>query len=470
MTSSTKGYLVPLCLSATLSLTAGSSAFAQAWPIETWEGWNTQSRPHYPGKTWSRYVRPEEAGWSSEGLADAQKLSKAFGSAAVMVVFDGLVLAEWGDVERRYLCHSIRKSLLSALYGIAVAKGQIDIEDTLGSLGIEDKTPLTEAEKQARIADLLKARSGIYLPAAYESPGMKNSRPKRGSRPPGNQWYYNNWDFNALGEIFNKETGDDLFEAFEEEIARPLQMQDFDLRHTYYHLEAEHSNFPAYPFRMSARDLARFGLLYLNEGRWQDRQIIPSDWVRESTEAHSATGDGGGYGYMWWTAGGRLGELGAYAAAGWGGHWVYVIPKAKLVVVHRADTYEDRHIQVSSMRTILNTILNARIGPPVSNPDSSPMTQEAPVQSPAVSPERLAAMTGNYRLEGFRVRVYEANGGLQLDSLRWGRYALIPEEDGAFLVEDAEKRLEFVQASDGKVTAMRIDLGGEEPYELTRLP
>jgi CubicO group peptidase (beta-lactamase class C family) len=54
-----------------------------------------------------------------------------------------------------------------------------------------------------------------------------------------------------------------------------------------------------YLFRMSARDLARFGLLFLRRGRWKNQQIISSDWIRESTASHSKWGQEGGYGYMW---------------------------------------------------------------------------------------------------------------------------------------------------------------------------
>ena len=64
-----------------------------------------------------------------------------------MVVFDGAVLAHWGPIERRYLCHSMRKSLLSALFGEHVARGTIDLEETLGSIGIDDVPPLTDTRR-----------------------------------------------------------------------------------------------------------------------------------------------------------------------------------------------------------------------------------------------------------------------------------------------------------------------------------
>ena len=59
--------------------------------------------------------------------------------------------------------------------------------------------------------------------------------------------------------------------------------------------------YPAYPINMSARDLARFALLYLHHGRWRDRQIVPAAWVQASLRPYSDT-PSGGYGYLWWTA------------------------------------------------------------------------------------------------------------------------------------------------------------------------
>ena len=95
---------------------------------------------------------------------------------------------------------------------------------------------------------------------------------------------------------------------------------------------------------MSARDLARFGLLFLREGRWQEKQIIPADWVRESTASYSRRGIDGGYGYMWWTGvkGGLfqnvLVKKHSYYASGWGGQKVIVLPYRNLVIVHRVNT------------------------------------------------------------------------------------------------------------------------------------
>ena len=91
-------------------------------------------------------------------LAAARTFPEQINSAAVLVVYDGYVVASWGQVEHKYFAASVRKSLLSALYGIHVAEGTIELS-----------AALTGAEKQARIVDLLKARSGIYIPPPFAS-------------------------------------------------------------------------------------------------------------------------------------------------------------------------------------------------------------------------------------------------------------------------------------------------------------
>jgi CubicO group peptidase (beta-lactamase class C family) len=304
---------------------------------------------NYPGATFET-TTPEAAGWSVEKVAEARSWSQHIApTGAVMIIQHGVIVAEWGDTAVKSNLHSVRKSLLSALIGIAVDEHKIDLSATMDSLGMDDNAPsLTPTEKTATVGDLLKARSGIYHPALYESAGMARRRPLRGSHPPGTFWYYNNWDFNALGTIYERATGESIFAAFEHRIARPIGMQDYQSSDGEYFRGAA-SEHPAYPIRMSARDLARFALLYLHEGSWKGHQIVPSAWVRESTQSYSQAfseqGPGLGYGYMWWI--GFPSNMGAptvnvpprtFAAMGSEGQYAFVIPAYDLVIVHRVNS------------------------------------------------------------------------------------------------------------------------------------
>ena len=307
-------------------------------------------------------VVPEEIGWSSEKLETAKNYAEQIGSAAVMALYKGKVFFSWGNITGKYLVHSIRKPFLNALYGIYVNRGLIDLDKNLAELGIDDIPPyLTSLEKQAKIRDLLKSRSGVYHQAAAEAQGMIESRPERGSHLPGTFFYYNNWDFNALGTIFEKVTGKRIFEAFKEEIANPIGMQDFLLSDGRYQLEWKKSLHPAYHFRMSARDMARFGLLYQNNGKWGDVQIISPEWIKESIfpySSHALHGDG--YGYLWSIIPEESGFGTGFYHTGNGVHVLAVLPDAKLVFIHRVDTDKDYDITFKQIRQLLYMIATAR--------------------------------------------------------------------------------------------------------------
>jgi CubicO group peptidase (beta-lactamase class C family) len=297
---------------------------------------------HFPESGWDG-VEPSVAGWSLEKLAKAEAWSRQIGSTAVMVVHHGSVVAQWGETVAKSPLASVRKSLLSALIGNAVERGQINMSQPIGALGVDDNEPsLSAEEKNATVRDLLQARSGIYHAALYESPDMATQRPPRFSHKPGTFWYYNNWDFNALGTIYERAVRSSIFDAFAREIAGPIGMQDFLASDGEYGTGAA-SVYPAYPIQMSARDLARFALLYLHKGRWRDRQIVPARWIEASTQAYSLSEAGPGYGYLWWIGPINNGAapsvtlpLGSFFAAGYGGQYAFVIPAYDLVVVHRA--------------------------------------------------------------------------------------------------------------------------------------
>nr|WP_246337588.1 serine hydrolase [Azospirillum oleiclasticum] len=279
------------------------------------------------------------------------------------VVQDGRLVASWGPQDRKVNVRSVRKSLLGLLYGIAVAEGRIDLDRSLDRLGIDDREPrLTAAEKRATIRHLLKARSGVYHPTAYENDAMKAKRPPRGSAGPDERWYYNNWDFNALGTIYERLTGEDIFRGFESRIARPIGMQDYmaaDGRRVF----DPASDHPAYVMALTARDLARVGHLVLNRGNWNGRTVVPAAWIAESVTAWSATDAGSlGYGYLWWTLppAGRFGP-GASLALGSDGQAIGVVPRLRLAVAQLCSdaTKRPRRVRGADAVDLLGLVVEA---------------------------------------------------------------------------------------------------------------
>src|SRR5580692_6865095 len=331
-----------ICLFCCLSIVLFADAGRQSGLVQS------KSEETFPGKSWQPLSLSEKAKWSAEKLAAAHAYADAdsIHTSAVMIVQGGKVVDQWGDIDKKITSYSVRKSLLSALYGIYSAEGVIDINETLEQLGIDDSPdPLTKEEKQARVVDLLRARSGVYHPVDFETESMQKSRPARGSHVPGTFWYYNNWDFNVLGTIFEKRTGMKIGDAFYQRIAKPIGMEDFQPSDVFY-FGGPLSIHPAYHFEITARDLARFGLLYLRHGRWNQQQIIPEAWVEKSSHAsemiQSNGNNLGGYEYLWWVdyGGAHFPEVsipGIYSARGNGAHYIFIIPTLDMVIVHRTD-------------------------------------------------------------------------------------------------------------------------------------
>lgn len=307
------------------------------------------------------YSTPKSKGFSSEKLEKLKDHLESSGSSAMIIMVDGEIILEWGKTNKKHVIHSMRKAMLNSLYGIAVDRGQIDTSMTLRELRIDDIEPaLSEIELDARVADLLKSRSGIYHDAAAVSSGMRASQPERGTYSPGEHYYYNNWDFNVLGAILEQETGRSIYEMFLNEIAIPLGMLDYKGEYCsidgeapgverpdtdgYYQYERSRSKYPAYHFRMSARDLALYGQLYSNYGRWNNHQIISEQWINISSKPYSKYDPkyGNSYGMLWYV---RIPDENTVRNSiyhtGLGIHMLGVYPDSKLVFVHRVDTEND---------------------------------------------------------------------------------------------------------------------------------
>jgi len=346
-------------------------------------GCDRASEPVFPGAEWAQYETAGDAGFSEEGLAALDDAVAAGNTHSMVVVKDGRVAYAYGDVaqtEGTYLA-SVRKSILTMMMGEHVENGTIDIDASLADLGVDDVQGLTETEKTATLKDLISARSGIYHPASNFS-GVTDEGPQRGDHAPGTYYWYNNWDFNAAGGVFEDLTGTDIYEAFGEQLAAPLQLQDWELA---LHQDngktgdLTQSKFPAYHFYLSARDLARLGLLMLREGRWNGAQIIPGDWIRESVAIATPNEEmnpegyrdsGFAYGYMWWVfdpAHFPPAFHGGYAGRGHFGQYLVVLPAVDLVIAHKTapqeydtpEEYEAVNVTWDEMRMLIDLTLAA---------------------------------------------------------------------------------------------------------------
>lgn len=431
-----------------------------------------------PIAEWRQYAAPEEAGFASERLDEARRIAEKSDSAAVLLVYRGHVLAAWGDVSRPFKCHSVRKSLLSALYGIAVDQGKIDLTRTLADLGVDDQPPLTETEKRATVRDLIMARSGVYHRAAYEPSSMSRRRPERNSHQPGEHFWYNNWDFNTAGAVFERELGATVFESFKAWIAEPIGMEDFRLDRMLDHREPCASKYPAYLFRLSARDLARFGWLYACDGKWNGRQVVPAAWVEESTKPHSDAGRRGFYGYMWWvspagTPGDMVPTLSKYdkfIASGTGSQWLLVVPEAEFVFVNRGDTDLDPQGPDVPAWRIAERILAARTGEPKDKPalravQPVPFTGASPAPPTRkivdVDGNVLAEYAGKYKSEEMEVDVHLHDDRLFVLAPGEGEAELVAESNRTFFSRTVPLQVTFESDAAGNISAASIRFGRE---------
>ncbi|MBT8471725.1 MAG: beta-lactamase family protein [Marinicaulis sp.] len=346
---------------------------------------STSGGPQIDAAGWPEWVNAKDAGFSKDGLTELDSAVDAGNTQSMIVVSDGRVVYSYGDVSRTegsYIA-SVRKSLLSILYGIYEARGEIELNVTLADLGIDDVKGLTDREKRATLHDIISARSGIFHPASNAS-GVTEADPKRGDHGPGTYYWYNNWDFNAAGGIFEKITGRDIYDAFNDHLAKPLGMEDFDLA---IHKEKgksgdlTKSTFPAYHFYSSTRDLARIGQLMIDNGEWRGERIVSQEWVERSTAAITPNSDmnperyresGFGYGYMWWVmddAHFPPAYHGGYAARGHFGQYIVVLPAVDLVIAHKTlpvryktpEEYEAINVTWDEMRVLVDLALTARL-------------------------------------------------------------------------------------------------------------
>lgn len=322
----------------------------------------------YPTDSWVVNEEFTRVGWGEKEHADfTQYIIDSTNITGLVIVHKGQIILEYGDVEQNSYIASCRKSILSILYGKYVENGTIDLNKTLGELGIEDVNPLLPVEKTATVKDLISARSGVYL-SGSNGGDFRRYAPERGSVKPGSHWLYSNWDFNVAGYVFEQETNKNIYDEVEAQLAIPLQMEDWDRSLQTRSGNYEISKFPAYHMWFSTRDMARIGLLMLRKGKWQDKQLIPERWVKEMIKQRTSYSEAQksvpllkedgldlGYGYMWWlvenTDDYRLKN--AYSAQGALGQNITVYPEIDAVLAFKTKSDYGRRNSIQTQMKVM---------------------------------------------------------------------------------------------------------------------
>jgi len=280
----------------------------------------------------------------------------------LLIVKDGyLVLEEYfagWNADRLHTLQSVTKSYTSALIGIAIANGEIEsVDEHVIDFFPQWRDELAEDPRRAamRLEDLLTMRSGTdYHERGQDSPHLQLNRTPRGwdrfyldrpmVRDPGTFWQYDSGGVILMSAMLEQRSG--------------MHADAYAERYLFPALGIEHSswfrNRDGHPHTgggldLLPQDMAKFGQLYLEGGRWGGQQVIPSWWVDESTRQvvtfDSPRGPVVGYGYLWWILSpdpdGRGEEL-IYAAMGFRAQYIFVVPEHQMVVVVTGGTQNGR--------------------------------------------------------------------------------------------------------------------------------
>lgn len=307
---------------------------------------------------------PEEQGLDPVKLADlvAQIRRGEFLPRlhALLVVRRGrLVLEEYFNnwqADRIHTLQSVSKSFTSALVGIAIARGEFKSVDEKvldffpGMAGIAN---MDERKASMRLEDILTMRTGTdYHESGPGSPHEEMSRLASGwdkfylgrpmLGPPGKAFRYDSGGVILLSAMLKNRAGMHAAEYAERFLFKPLGIEK-----KYWSHNIEGHTHCGGGLALTARDTANFGLLYLQNGRWGNQQVVPEAWVRESFQMHvDLTVKGqppSGYGYLWWVLAPDPrgnGRQYVFMARGHLGQYIFVVPEHDMVVVVFGDAKE----------------------------------------------------------------------------------------------------------------------------------
>jgi len=264
---------------------------------------------------------------------------------------------------------SASKSVVSALMGIAIHLGMIkSVHQRLSALLPEyhfsNPSPLKE---QITIQDLLDNQSGVNYDEVWDkSLGTENGMNASNDwvkytfdlpmiDTPGTKGRYNSGNPITVGWLIEKYSGMPLREFAAKYLFGPMGITDFK-----WNFKPDRTNIANFcQVVLTPRDMAKFGLLLLNNGSWHGKQIIPAGWVAESTSKHSVV-EGVDYGYLWWLKYLDAGDVRyhSFAAQGNGGQKIYVFRDLNLVVVTTGGNYNTQSPADELIKTYILAAFN----------------------------------------------------------------------------------------------------------------
>ena len=275
-------------------------------------------------------MRPEDVGWSPSAVDDLEALVAETAAQSFVLLHDGLIVREryWRGADPSTVrdVASVQKSVTSTLTGIAHGRGLLDLDTAVSELlGRGWSAADAASESLITVRHLLTMTSGLAAGTL------------RFAHPAGEVWQYNTEAYQRMLPVLEAVAGEDLSTLSRRWLFDPIGVSD---EARWYDRPFEDAlGVRSRGLALSARDMARIGLLASRGGVWGDDAVVPADWFERAWTPIDAKSD---YGMLWWLLGrGPLRRQGApadaVAALGRDDQKIYVIPSARLVLVRQGD-------------------------------------------------------------------------------------------------------------------------------------
>ena len=317
----------------------------------------------FPGKHWQE-TKPEAQGVDSTKLKAAVSYLKdnsgPDGIKELVIIRNGCMIWKGSDIDKMHGVWSLTKSFTSTVLGLLID----DDKATLDTHAKDYMPSMAEVYPDITLRHFTTMTSGYYAVGDKTSGGYKHGpsrtpfkpAPTPLFKPPGSRYAY--WDsaMNQFANVLTRIANEPIKNLFKKRIAETIGMDrakwdwgDFGkIDGIVVNGGSGNSN---KHIKISARELARFGHLFLNRGKWKNKQLISTSWVDIATKVHVSASmpleplsgaDGRGvYGYNWWVNGIKPNgkrywpgaPLGTYSASGYNNNDMFVIPEWKMVIV-----------------------------------------------------------------------------------------------------------------------------------------
>jgi len=334
----------------------------------------------YGGEYWPtlgwRTCSPEQAGMDSEKLKKLNEeitllLKLHIDVHGVLVISKGYIVAEQYysndfNADSLHRIYSCTKSITSSAIGIAINEGYIEninqpVLEYFTGFDIENPNPLKETMTIRHFLTMSAGLEWKEMDYPYDDERNTYNQWIQSDDPvsfvlnrplihvPGEEYDYSTGYSHVLSAIIERSTGIKLDQFVNEKIFLPLGVQ-----HYYWPKDINGIPYGGNGVRLMPRDMAKIGYLYLRKGRWENKQIVPEEWVLESSQNHIQMKyiTDYYYGYHWWVH-----PDGRYAAVGYAGQWIFVIPEHDLVVVFINNFDESDSWQLTTPERLLQTYI-----------------------------------------------------------------------------------------------------------------